>query len=40
MPCSPFTLLDTIAENKFDACIGGARRDEEGTRQEKNIFRP
>ena len=21
--------LDTIAENKFDACIGGARRDEE-----------
>src|SRR5687768_1833562 len=22
------TLLDTIEKNKFDACIGGARRDE------------
>ena len=24
-----YTLLDTIEEFKFDACIGGARRDEE-----------
>jgi len=26
------TLLDTIERNKFDACIGGARRDEEKAR--------
>jgi sulfate adenylyltransferase subunit 2 len=26
------TLLETIAEHKFDACIGGARRDEEKAR--------
>ncbi|HZP59795.1 MAG TPA: sulfate adenylyltransferase subunit CysD, partial [Opitutaceae bacterium] len=26
------TLLDTIAEHKFDACLGGARRDEEKAR--------
>ena len=26
------TLLDTIAEFAFDACIGGARRDEEKAR--------
>jgi sulfate adenylyltransferase subunit 2 len=25
------TLLDAIEEFKFDACIGGARRDEEKT---------
>jgi sulfate adenylyltransferase subunit 2 len=28
------TLLDTIEEFKFDACIGGARRDEEKARPE------
>ena len=27
-----YTLLDTIEEFKFDACIGGARRDEEKAR--------
>lgn len=33
-----FTLLDTIAEHKFDACIGGARRDEEKARAKERIF--
>jgi sulfate adenylyltransferase subunit 2 len=32
------TLLDTIAENGFDACIGGARRDEEKARAKERIF--
>lgn len=32
------TLLDTIAEFKFDACIGGARRDEEKARAKERIF--
>jgi sulfate adenylyltransferase subunit 2 len=32
------TLLDTIAENHFDACIGGARRDEEKARAKERIF--
>jgi len=32
------TLLDTIAKNGFDACIGGARRDEEKTRAKERIF--
>jgi sulfate adenylyltransferase subunit 2 len=32
------TLLDTITENKFDACIGGARRDEEKARANERIF--
>ncbi len=32
------TLLDIIAENKFDACIGGARRDEEKARAKERIF--
>jgi sulfate adenylyltransferase subunit 2 len=32
------TLLDTIAEMKFDACIGGARRDEEKSRAKERIF--
>jgi sulfate adenylyltransferase subunit 2 len=27
-----YTLLDTIEEFGFDACIGGARRDEEKAR--------
>jgi len=33
-----YTLLDTIAEFKFDACIGGARRDEEKARAKERIF--
>lgn len=32
------TLLDTIAANKYDACIGGARRDEEKARAKERIF--
>ncbi len=32
------TLLDTIAEFKFDACIGGARRDEEKARAKERVF--
>jgi len=32
------TLLETIAEHKFDACIGGARRDEEKARAKERIF--
>lgn len=32
------TLLDTIAEFKFDACIGGARRDEEKARAKERFF--
>ena len=33
-----FTLLDTIEEFEFDACIGGARRDEEIARAKERIF--
>jgi sulfate adenylyltransferase subunit 2 len=33
-----YTLLDTIEEFKFDACIGGARRDEEKARAKERIF--
>jgi sulfate adenylyltransferase subunit 2 len=32
------TLLDTIAKYQFDACIGGARRDEEKARAKERIF--
>ena len=32
------TLLDTIAKYEFDACIGGARRDEEKARAKERIF--
>lgn len=32
------TLLDTIEKNGFDACIGGARRDEEKARAKERIF--
>jgi sulfate adenylyltransferase subunit 2 len=32
------TLLDAIAELGFDACIGGARRDEEKARAKERIF--
>lgn len=33
-----FTLLDAIDEFKFDACIGGARRDEEKARAKERVF--
>lgn len=32
------TLLRTIEENKYDACLGGARRDEEKARAKERIF--
>jgi sulfate adenylyltransferase subunit 2 len=32
------TLLDAIEEHQFDACIGGARRDEERARAKERIF--
>ena len=32
------TLLDAIAEFEFDACIGGARRDEEKARAKERVF--
>ena len=32
------TLLDTIEEQKFDACMGGARRDEEKARAKERFF--
>ena len=31
-------MLDTIAKYQFDACIGGARRDEEKARAKERIF--
>ncbi len=33
-----YTLLDVIEEMEFDACIGGARRDEEKARAKERIF--
>jgi sulfate adenylyltransferase subunit 2 len=33
-----YSLLDVIQENQFDACIGGARRDEEKARAKERIF--
>src|SRR5690349_4300371 len=32
------TLLETIAQHEFDACIGGARRDEEKARAKERVF--
>jgi len=32
------TLLDIIGQHKFDACIGGARRDEEKARAKERVF--
>ena len=37
-PFQSITLLDAIAEFSFDACIGGARRDEEKARAKERIF--
>ena len=33
-----YSLLDVIQEDQFDACIGGARRDEEKARAKERIF--
>ncbi len=32
------TLLDTIEQYQFDACVGGARRDEEKARAKERVF--
>jgi sulfate adenylyltransferase subunit 2 len=32
------TLLDTVEENQFDACLGGGRRDEEKARAKERFF--
>ena len=37
-PHQSVTLLDAVAELGFDACIGGARRDEEKARAKERIF--
>ena len=37
-PHQSVTLLEAIAEFGFDACIGGARRDEEKARAKERIF--
>jgi sulfate adenylyltransferase subunit 2 len=37
-PFQSVTLLDAIREFGFDACIGGARRDEEKARAKERIF--
>ena len=37
-PLHTYTLLDVIEEFGFDACIGGARRDEEKARAKERIF--
>ena len=37
-PLQTVPLLDTIAENRFDAVFGGGRRDEERARAKERIF--
>ena len=37
-PHQSVTLLDAISELGFDACIGGARRDEEKARAKERVF--
>jgi sulfate adenylyltransferase subunit 2 len=37
-PLQTIPLLDAITENKFDAVLGGARRDEEKARAKERIF--
>ena len=37
-PYQSVTLLESIAEFEFDACIGGGRRDEEKARAKERIF--
>ena len=36
--CSNPYLIDTIEKNKFDAAMGGARRDEEKARAKERFF--
>ncbi|MBV9593912.1 MAG: sulfate adenylyltransferase subunit CysD [Actinobacteria bacterium] len=37
-PLQTVTLLDAIAENRFDAVLGGGRRDEEKARAKERVF--
>ena len=37
-PLQTVTLLDAIAEHRFDAVLGGARRDEERARAKERVF--
>ena len=37
-PLQTVSLLDSIAENRFDALLGGARRDEEKARAKERVF--
>ena len=37
-PLQTTTLLNTIEKYKFDACMGGARRDEEKARAKERVF--
>src|SRR6202012_4747429 len=37
-PLQTTTLLDAIAANRFDAVLGGARRDEEKARAKERVF--
>ena len=37
-PLQTVALLDVIAENKFDAVLGGGRRDEERARAKERVF--
>ena len=37
-PLQTVTLLDSIAEHKFDAVFGGARRDEERARAKERVY--
>jgi sulfate adenylyltransferase subunit 2 len=37
-PLQTVPLLDAIAENRFDAVLGGARRDEEKARAKERVF--
>jgi sulfate adenylyltransferase subunit 2 len=37
-PLQTVTLLDGIAEHRFDAVLGGARRDEERSRAKERVF--
>ncbi|HZE48066.1 MAG TPA: sulfate adenylyltransferase subunit CysD [Jatrophihabitantaceae bacterium] len=37
-PLQTVTLLDAIAANRFDAVLGGARRDEEKARAKERVF--
>ncbi|MDO5628130.1 MAG: sulfate adenylyltransferase subunit CysD [Mobilicoccus sp.] len=37
-PLQTIPLLDTIAEHKFDAVLGGARRDEDRARAKERVF--